>query len=225
VESNLFEQDGGPYEFNRVNLRRSGFEDLSLSRVSYRAEGGDPLSLRLRCATELRARELTSFFEKGFHLYLFAIGATVTASFVTAHPGMTLSNPLKSFVDASKPVVEKRYQTSIKLRESLPTFKSGMIAEIDRNHYLEAFTYINIRRQVVLLLSGLHDTNSEKALDEVFRHITRSFDGNLSNRINQGALCGLRCPRGDVLLRSCGEFDDTYRTAEIIFDPRQHTIV
>jgi hypothetical protein len=96
--------------------------------------------------------------------------------------------------------------------------KGGALLPLSRKGLLEAVMYSNRKTYSLIILSSRKDFCSEENLRQIFPLASMDFDGKLSNRVNEGLVSALICPRGDAVIKTHGEFDDTGRDLQFIFD-------
>ena len=191
-----------------------------LSTIEFEIETGSPyLDIKdvLKCLWEAARSEFQLLRNIGLSPFLFEMSATLTPERAVEVFGPRVIRSLRS-----KYTQMLGQGRGVEFRFEVGRFvKGGALLPLSPERLLDAIIYSNMKTYSLIILSPRKDFCSEANLKQIFRLASIDFNGKLSNIVNEGLISALVCPLGDVVVKTHGEFDDTGRDLQFIFDPEK----
>jgi hypothetical protein len=151
-------------------------------------------------------------FRKNYRAWLFLVGAPLNEDRRRRFTSYSLARPAqdKKLINGTKLEKVFKYQDLERTAGLYP---------LDREKFCDALLFLTINSWASLVLSDRNDFLSDYNLNQMYQAATSDTAPTALVAMNWEKLALALCPRGDVIVKTWGSFDDVYRNIMFIFAP------
>jgi hypothetical protein len=210
--------DLGSDEVSHLQLSRHGGLALAAIEYLFEAEPGwtDYKGMVAECceAAEPLTHEL---FARNYKTWLLRIDLKRNLEMKRRWPNYTLANEL----ERQQLLGPLRIENVFPLSESERRAGLFLIAE---DKFCEACWFMTRNALSIAILSQREEFLCAETLTLAYKAAAFDQGGEPNSWLNWSALSAAFCPLGDVIVKTCGAFDDRKRAVNFVFDPENPVV-
>ena len=211
LSNDVFHDSAWPL-FNAPDLTEIPSAESSIGAIELVTDSS-PARQNLNAAThqagKLMATMLESLQGEGFHVYVFiAHGAWLPDNRIVRHERLWSHVPFLR----SKGIGKKSDEV---LLEAAKGLRFAGLIEVSGDTILESLQWARSNHASALIVSNRQEILSEASVREIFGHAFPARN-KYDSAIDWSSLAAGQCPKGDLVIRVAGEFDDQGVSIDII---------